>query len=168
VGPIPAPRFQWRSALGRPHQGVHHLRSVPAIEVASSVPNFFPSSIPLVNSPRFGASSNGCWGMGGSPGSPADVPGLPVTALQIENSWIYVGVTTPFFAISLALVVARLVSRWRSAAGIALDDYLIAVAAVSDPPPPPSLRLSQLKLNWASIAVHVPHRHHHDHRHRLF
>lgn len=74
--------------------------------------------------------------MAGPPGSPADVPGLPVTALQIENSRIYVGVTTSLFAVSFALVVARLISRWRSATGIALDDYFIAVAAVSPPPRP--------------------------------
>ncbi|KAK4455261.1 hypothetical protein QBC34DRAFT_66520 [Podospora aff. communis PSN243] len=68
--------------------------------------------------------------MAGPPDFAGIPEGLPVTALQIRNSRIYIGVTAPTFAIAIVLVVARLASRWKSAAGIAADDYLIIAAVV--------------------------------------
>ncbi|KAK0625942.1 hypothetical protein B0T14DRAFT_508806 [Immersiella caudata] len=68
--------------------------------------------------------------MAGPPDFPGNLQGLPVTALQITNARIYIGVTVPVLTISLVLVAARLISRRKSTTGIANDDYFIVAAAV--------------------------------------
>lgn len=77
----------------------------------------------------------------GLPGRPDQ---LPVTALQIKNAQIYAGVTVSLSAIALSLVVTRLVSRWKSAKGIAADDYFIVAGTV--------LSLTDVSLIIASVA----------------
>jgi hypothetical protein len=44
---------------------------------------------------------------------------------------VFLGVVIPLAAISTGLVIARLWTRYKSVAGIRLDDIIIAIAAVS-------------------------------------
>ena len=71
---------------------------------------------------------------GDSAGPPPDYVfdprGLPVTALQIHNARTYAGVIIPLLIISSFMVLARIVSRKRSEAGLAMDDHFIVAAAV--------------------------------------
>jgi hypothetical protein len=71
---------------------------------------------------------------GDSAGPPSDYVfdprGLPITALQIHNARTYAGVIIPLLVISSFMVLARIVSRKRSDAGLAMDDHFIVAAAV--------------------------------------
>jgi hypothetical protein len=65
-------------------------------------------------------------------GISANLHGLPVTALQKKNSRIYTGVVVALFVVSSLMVTTRIVSRWRSRSRVAVDEYFIIAAAVSD------------------------------------
>ncbi|KAK1753323.1 hypothetical protein QBC47DRAFT_348880 [Echria macrotheca] len=64
----------------------------------------------------------------GGGGPPADLPGLPVTDLQIYYGVTYVGVIATLCGISTLLVITRVVSRWRSTR-IAIDDYFLIASS---------------------------------------
>ncbi|KAK1831427.1 hypothetical protein QBC39DRAFT_91565 [Podospora conica] len=59
-----------------------------------------------------------------------DPRGLPITALQIHNSRTYTGVVIPLLIVSNFMVLARIVSRKRSNAGLAMDDHFIVAASI--------------------------------------
>ncbi len=65
--------------------------------------------------------------MADAPGIPAN---LPVTDLQFNNARTYTGVVAALLALSITIVMMRVVSRWRSS-GLQVDDYFIISAAVS-------------------------------------
>ena len=62
----------------------------------------------------------------------ANQHGLPVTALQINNSRMYIGVVVALSVVSSLMVTTRVVSRWRLTSTLAADEYFIIAAAVSD------------------------------------
>ncbi len=70
--------------------------------------------------------------------SPAELPGLPVTALQHTMARTYVGVVSTLFALSTLILALRLVSRWKTNRRLEVDDYFIASASVSRNPLVPS------------------------------
>jgi len=86
---------------------------------------------------------------------PVDLPGLPVTALQIHNAKIYISVTVSLFALAVLLLATRLVSRWRSPTGIAADDYFVTVAAVSRSPPIFGRRQPANSSTWNAQALEL-------------
>ena len=69
--------------------------------------------------------------MGAPTDRPPDVPGIPVTDLQVNNARVYVSVVTALVALSSLLVGARVVSKRMSDRNLAADDYFIIAATVS-------------------------------------
>ena len=70
--------------------------------------------------------------------SPAELLGLPVTALQHTMARTYVGVVSTLFALSTLILALRLVSRWKTNRRLEADDYFIVCASVSGNPLVPS------------------------------
>ncbi|KAK3385829.1 hypothetical protein B0H63DRAFT_510518 [Podospora didyma] len=63
-------------------------------------------------------------------GFQGELPGLPVTDLQVHNGRVYTGVISVLFGLSSLLLTTRIVSRWKSSPGLVIDDYFIIAAAV--------------------------------------
>ncbi len=85
--------------------------------------------------------------------SSAEVPGLPVTALQHTMARTYVGVVSTLFAISTLILALRIVSRWQTNRRLEADDYLIIGASVSRNPLVSSRVPSRLSEPLAPLTI---------------
>jgi hypothetical protein len=64
-------------------------------------------------------------------GLSTELPGVPITDLQLSNARAYVTAVTVLLVLSSSLVAIRVTSRWKSLHSLTLDVFFIVAAALS-------------------------------------